>query len=177
MTELFKDLVTPNVFRGVHGREATLSQASIEQDAVGKAVSDGPLENRGYLIRHLQSKLRESQYERYGGASSRIAKSISPASREVAVELASRYEIFQKRSGQQPTWVESAISLDDARNRLHELAMMFPADYFICDFETACFVVPFDRGSRPASEGSSDCPDGFESTLGRITKKLAGVLR
>jgi hypothetical protein len=60
----------------------------------------------------------------------------------------SRYEIFQKLPAQQPTWVETATSLDDAKERLRELAVMFPGDYFIFDLESACFLVPCDAGSR-----------------------------
>ena len=55
----------------------------------------------------------------------------------------SRYEIFQKFPAGQPTWVETAVSLSDAKARLKELATMFPADYFIFDTDNACFVVPY----------------------------------
>jgi hypothetical protein len=53
------------------------------------------------------------------------------------------YEIFQKRPLKQPTWVETATSLEDARNRLKELAQMFPAEYFILDCENSIFIIPF----------------------------------
>jgi hypothetical protein len=59
----------------------------------------------------------------------------------------SRYEIFQKHTTQQPSWVETANSLAEAKERLKELATMFPADYFIFDRKTACLVIPCDRGS------------------------------
>ena len=58
-----------------------------------------------------------------------------------------RYEIFQKHTSKQPSWVKTAASLADAKERLKELAVMFPADYFIFDTKTACFVIPYDRGS------------------------------
>jgi len=32
------------------------------------------------------------------------------------------YELFQKRPLKQPTWVQTATSLEDARNRLKELS-------------------------------------------------------
>jgi hypothetical protein len=54
-----------------------------------------------------------------------------------------RYEIFQKLSCKQATWVETATSLEDAMNRLNELTLMFPADYFILDCENSHFIVPF----------------------------------
>ena len=56
----------------------------------------------------------------------------------------SRYEIFQKLPGKQAVWVETATSLDDARMRLKDLTLMFPADYFIFDTEHACFIIPQD---------------------------------
>jgi hypothetical protein len=58
-----------------------------------------------------------------------------------------RYEIFQIRATEQPSWVETAKSLAEAKERLKELAGMFPADYFIFDRKTACLVIPCDRGS------------------------------
>ena len=57
-----------------------------------------------------------------------------------------RYEIFQKHATKQPSWVETANSLAEAKERLKELAMMFPADYFIFDRKTACLVIPCDHG-------------------------------
>ena len=54
-----------------------------------------------------------------------------------------RYEIFQKLPSKHPTWVETATSLEDAKNRLKELTQMFPAGYFIIDCENAVFIVPF----------------------------------
>lgn len=66
----------------------------------------------------------------------------------------SRYEIFQKEAGQQPAWVETASSLNDAKMRLEELAIMFPADYFIFDTANSCLVVPC--GAAKAG----DAPEG-----------------
>jgi hypothetical protein len=54
------------------------------------------------------------------------------------------YEILQKLPFTQPVYVESATSLDDAKNRLKDLRVMFPGDYFILDCENSCFIVPFD---------------------------------
>ena len=64
----------------------------------------------------------------------------------------SRYEIFQKEAGQQPAWVETATSLNDAKRRMKELAIMFPADYFIFDTAISCFVVPC--GAAKAGDAS-----------------------
>ena len=58
-----------------------------------------------------------------------------------------RYDIFEKHNDKQPSWVETATSLADAKERLKELGIMFPADYFIFDTKTACFVIPCNRGS------------------------------
>lgn len=54
-----------------------------------------------------------------------------------------RYEIFQKLPPKQATYVETATSLEDAKNRWEELSLMFPADYFILDCENGVFIVPF----------------------------------
>jgi hypothetical protein len=35
--------------------------------------------------------------------------------------------------------------LDDAKERLKQLTVMFPGNYFIFDVENACFVIPCDR--------------------------------
>jgi hypothetical protein len=69
-----------------------------------------------------------------------------------------RFEIFQKRPAELPTWVETATSLGDAKNRLKQLAIMFPADYFIFDTKNACFVIPHDVGpqSEPAIHRRGD---------------------
>jgi hypothetical protein len=56
-----------------------------------------------------------------------------------------RYEIFQKLRHNQPTFVESARSLADAKKRLRELKKMFPDDYFIFDTKSECIVIPYDR--------------------------------
>lgn len=65
-----------------------------------------------------------------------------------------RYEIFQKLPDKQPAWVESATSLDDAKNRLKQLAVMFPGDYFILDAENACFIIPRDPASGTLESGA-----------------------
>jgi hypothetical protein len=57
------------------------------------------------------------------------------------------YEIFQKLPSEQPTWVESATTLDDAVNRLNQLAEMFPANYFIVDCMRSHFIIPVQRAS------------------------------
>jgi hypothetical protein len=56
----------------------------------------------------------------------------------------SHYEIFQKLPTKQTAWVETATSLDDAKSRLKDLTLMFPAEYFIFDTENACFIIPQD---------------------------------
>lgn len=56
----------------------------------------------------------------------------------------SRFEIFQKLPNNQAAMVETGSTLEEAKKRLKELAVMFPADYFIFDREDACFVVPCD---------------------------------
>jgi hypothetical protein len=62
----------------------------------------------------------------------------------VFVRSPSRFEIFQKLPDKRATWVETGDTLEEATKRLKELAVMFPADYFIFDTENACFVVPCD---------------------------------
>ena len=54
----------------------------------------------------------------------------------------SGYEIFQKLPAKQPTWLEAATTLPEAKTRIKELAVMFPADYFMLETENACLVVP-----------------------------------
>ena len=63
------------------------------------------------------------------------------------MHLPSRYEIFQKLPARQPTWVETATSLEDAKVRLKELAIIFPAGYFIYDLERGCLLVPCEQVS------------------------------
>jgi hypothetical protein len=58
-----------------------------------------------------------------------------------------RYGIFRKPHSEQPCWVESAETLDDAVNRMSQLTQMFPADYFIFDRALSHFIVPAHRGS------------------------------
>jgi hypothetical protein len=45
------------------------------------------------------------------------------------------HDILQKLPSTQPVYVESATSLDDVKNRLKDLRLMFPDDYFILDCE------------------------------------------
>ena len=54
------------------------------------------------------------------------------------------YAILQKLPSMQPVYVESATGLDDAKNRLKDLRLMFPSDHFILDCENSCFIIPFD---------------------------------
>ena len=57
-----------------------------------------------------------------------------------------RYQIFQKLPGEQPTWVEAATELENARNRLQELTVQFPAAaYFIFDTANANFIIPAEK--------------------------------
>jgi hypothetical protein len=76
----------------------------------------------------------------------------------------SRYEIFQKLPAKHPTWVETAFSLNDAKMRLKELAIMFPADYFIFDAANACFVVPYGLGK--AGDATEGQPSGVGAGSG-----------
>jgi hypothetical protein len=64
-----------------------------------------------------------------------------------------RYGIFQKLPSKQPTWVETATSLKDAKNRLQELTQMFPADYFIFDCENSMFMIPHHGRAPERREG------------------------
>jgi hypothetical protein len=57
-----------------------------------------------------------------------------------------RYEIFRKLPSKSPVWVETAKNLEDAKNRLKELARIFPADYFIFDCVNSQFIIPFNSG-------------------------------
>jgi len=59
-----------------------------------------------------------------------------------------RYEIFRKVPDQEPTWEGNARSLDDTKDRLKQLALLFPGDYFILDAENARFIIPRDSGSE-----------------------------
>ncbi len=60
----------------------------------------------------------------------------------------SHYEIFQKLPIKQAAWVETATSLDDAKSRLKDLTLLFPAEYFIFDTENACFIIPQDSAAK-----------------------------
>jgi len=81
-----------------------------------------------------------------------------------------RYEIFQKLPDTQATWVESATSLDDAKDRLKQLAVMFPADYFILDAENACFIIPRDPASGELeSDAEIALETDFANTAGNPT--------
>jgi len=55
-----------------------------------------------------------------------------------------RYEIFQKLSSKEPTWVGTATVLEDALNRLKELARLSPADYFILERGKIKFITQFE---------------------------------
>ena len=54
-----------------------------------------------------------------------------------------RYQIFQKLPSEEAMYVETAVSLEDAKNRWKELKHMFPGDYFILDRKRSVFIVPF----------------------------------
>jgi hypothetical protein len=64
----------------------------------------------------------------------------------------------------QAVFIESAASLDEAKNRLRELVQMFPGDYFIFDRDNCCFVIPSNslpqaaekQETVPPSPGKSD---------------------
>jgi hypothetical protein len=71
------------------------------------------------------------------------------------MNLVALYEIFQKPPGQQPLWVETATSLNEARIRLKQLSAMFPANYFIFDSENACFLVPCHAAERESEVSTS----------------------
>jgi hypothetical protein len=66
-----------------------------------------------------------------------------------------RYEIFQKLPSKLPSWVESATSLEDAKNRWKELNQMFPGCYFILDSANSCFIVPIRWGPRNRQSSST----------------------
>lgn len=59
-----------------------------------------------------------------------------------------RYEIFRKLPDKQFTWVESATSLDSAKDRLRHLAVILPGDYFILDAGNARIILPQDLASE-----------------------------
>jgi hypothetical protein len=61
--------------------------------------------------------------------------------RRCNLDLTSRYVIFQKLQAKQAVSLEATATLDDAKNRLKELSVMFPADYFILDVESECFLI------------------------------------
>lgn len=78
-----------------------------------------------------------------------------------------RYEIFQKLPSKQPTWVESATTLEEAKIRVSEIRRMFPADYFILDRENSTFVIPFDSGLGKGAESLDVCngPEGIDEPV------------
>jgi hypothetical protein len=85
-----------------------------------------------------------------------------------------RYEIFQKLPDTQPAWVESATSLDDARDRLKQLAVMFPGDYFILDTENACFIIPRDPASGTVESDTEIALEAdFRTTAGNPVAETA----
>jgi hypothetical protein len=53
------------------------------------------------------------------------------------------YEIFKKLPSKQAAHGETATDLVDAKNRWRELTHMFPAEYFIVDYQNSVFIVPF----------------------------------
>jgi hypothetical protein len=59
-----------------------------------------------------------------------------------------RYEIFRKLPSKSAVWVENATSLEDAQNRLKELARVSPADYFIFDCANARFIIPSQKAAH-----------------------------
>ena len=63
--------------------------------------------------------------------------------------MIAQYEIFKKLKNKQVCWVESATTLEDAKNRLRDLSLMFPADYFIFDAANRVFVVPAENPKLP----------------------------
>jgi len=65
---------------------------------------------------------------------------------------APRYQIFHKLLDMGCRWVENATTLDDAKDRLKQLALMFPGDCFILDTENACFVIPQATAPESASK-------------------------
>jgi hypothetical protein len=69
-----------------------------------------------------------------------------------------RYEIFQKLPLQQPTWVETARGLKEAKDRTKQLKQMFPAEYFIVDHRNSILIVPFES-LEPATARRSLKPE------------------
>lgn len=79
----------------------------------------------------------------------------------------SRYEIFQMLPSKQAVFIESAASLDEAKNRLTELIQIFPDDYyFIFDKDNRCFVIPSNPLSQAAEKQESVHPRPGESDRG-----------
>jgi hypothetical protein len=72
--------------------------------------------------------------------------------RGVAMSSTSRFEIFQKLPDKQATYVEAGNNLEEAKKRLSELAVMFPADYFIFDRENACLIIPCDSSKLETAD-------------------------
>lgn len=66
-----------------------------------------------------------------------------------------RYEIFQKLPSKQPTWVETAADLDEAKTRLKELDRMFPASYFILDCEHSIFIIPLETAGAKFADAAA----------------------
>jgi hypothetical protein len=63
-----------------------------------------------------------------------------------------RYEIFEKLPSKQVAPVESATTLDDAKERIKQLEQMFRGEYFIFDSENQCVMVPLDPESLIAPD-------------------------
>ena len=63
-----------------------------------------------------------------------------------------RYEIFEKLPSKQVAPVESATTLDDAKERIKQLEQMFRGEYFIFDSENRCVMVPLDPESLIAPD-------------------------
>ena len=74
-----------------------------------------------------------------------------------------RHEIIQMLPGKQAVWIESAATLDEAKNRVRELVQMFPGDYFIFDRENACFVVPSNLFVRDSAKQENAKPSPSDS--------------
>ena len=63
--------------------------------------------------------------------------------------MSPQYEIFKKLENKQVGWVESAATLEDAKKRLRDLSVLFPADYFIFDVANRVFLVPAENPNLP----------------------------
>ena len=60
------------------------------------------------------------------------------------------FEILRKLASGEAKRVETAATLEEARIRWNELWKMFPADYFILDYEDSLYVIPeFDSPADP----------------------------